>query len=244
MPGPLIADRWRRPVAAIALVGLAAVLALAAVVYHGRSTAFDDWVFRTFYHHIGNTTARVLLDISAPMISIVVLLVVVLVAARFRRWDVAALALVGPLAAVFLTEFVLKPIVGRALHPAAINDSLPLSIRSVYPSGHEGTVASTAFVLIIVAAQLPWGRRSRRAVQAACVVWVLAAAVGLIRNFWHYPTDVIGAICLSAACVGGTALFIDRRGTATVRLAKRAWGSSERVPVRDGDARPASAADR
>jgi undecaprenyl-diphosphatase len=231
MPGPLIADRWRRQVAAVALAGLAAVLALAAVVYHGRSTAFDDWVFRTFYHHIGSAAARVLLDISVPLISIVLLLAVVLVAARFRRWDVAALALVGPLAAVFLTEFVLKPVVGRALHPAAINDSLPLSIRSVYPSGHEGTVASTAFVLIIVAAQLPWKRPPRVAFQVACVVWVLAAAVGLIRNFWHYPTDVIGAICLSAACVGGTALYLDRHGAATVRLAKRAWGTSERVTV-------------
>lgn len=226
MPGPLIADRWRRPVAAAVLVGVAVVLALAGLVYHGRSTSFDNWIFRKLYTNLGRTSAHVLLDLSTPTISIVLLVVVAAVAVRVRRWELAALAVVGPLIAVFLTEFVLKPIVGRALHPAAINAGLPLSIRSVYPSGHEGTVASTAFVLIIAATHVRLRPSARAAFVAACLAWLLAAAVGLIRNYWHYPTDVIGAICLSTACVGSTALFIDRYGAATVRLARRAWGAS------------------
>jgi undecaprenyl-diphosphatase len=229
MPGPLIADAWRRPVLAVNIAASVVVVALAAVVYHARSTAFDDWLFRKIYYHIGWTAAHALLDVSIPAVSIVLLGVVVLAAARYRAWNVVVLAIGGPLLEIFLTELVFKPIVGRSLHPAAVNDSLPLSIRSVFPSGHEGTVASTAFVLVIAACQLPIRVRARATFAALCALWVVAAAVGLIRNFWHYPTDTLGAVCLSAACVGGSALFIDRRGAATVRLLRRAWGSSVRT---------------
>ena len=228
MESPLIAGRWRGPVVAVALAGLAVLTALAAVVYQGRSTPFDNWVFHRFYTHIGLSTARFLLDLSTPTGSIVVLVALVLLAAWQRRWNVAALAVLGPLVAVALTEVVVKPLVGRALHPAAVNEKLPLSLRSVYPSGHETTVAATAFVLLIVVCRLPISRPLRICGIAVLVAWTIACAVGLVRNFWHYPTDTIGAVALAAAVVGPVALGIDRYGAGSARLLRRAW----RVPDR------------
>jgi undecaprenyl-diphosphatase len=212
MPPTLIADRWRRPVIVAAVVGALVVVALAVVVYHGRSTAFDDWAFRKLYAGIGWGTAHFLLDLSIPTISIIVLAIVAVGAAWLRSWPVAALAVFGPLLAIAITEFGFKPIVGRALHPGPVNANLPLSIRSVYPSGHETTVAATAFVLMIAVTQLPVRLRSRVALIALLLAWLLASAVGLVRNSWHYPTDTIGAICLAATVIGGAALLIDRYG--------------------------------
>ncbi len=229
MPSPLIAGRWRGPVVAGVTVGLAVVIALGAVVYQGRSTSFDDWAFRRSYDHIGWHTAHVLLHLSSPTASIIVLVVLVALAAWQRWWNVAALAVCGPLAVIAAIELVLKPIVGRALHPAAVNAGLPLSIRSVYPSGHEGTVAATAFVLMIVVCRLPLRRPLRIAAVTVLVAWIVASAVGLVRNFWHYPTDTIGAVGLAAAGIGLVALGIDRYGAACAQLLRRAWRVPERV---------------
>jgi undecaprenyl-diphosphatase len=227
MPQPLIAARWRGAVITAAVIGTVVVVALAAVVYHGRSTSFDNWVFRRFYTHIGSGAARVLLDLSKPTVSIVVLVVAVALAMLVRKWHLAALAAFGPLLAIGLTEFVFKPIVGRSLHPAADNMNLPLSIRSVYPSGHETTVASTAFVLIVIATQLPVHRALRAVLVLLPALWLVASAVGLVRNFWHYPTDTIGAICLSVAVIGCAALFIDaygaRLGPKIAKAARTLW---------------------
>jgi undecaprenyl-diphosphatase len=229
MPSPLIAGRWRGPAVAVAAVGLAVVGVLAAVVHHGRSTAFDNWAFRRSAEHIGSGTARFLLDLSAPKGSILLLVLLVVFAAWRRRWNVAALAVLAPMVVVGLTELVLKPLVGRTLHPAAVNDLLPLSIRSVYPSGHEATVAATAFVLVIVVSRLPLRASARAAAVAVLAAWVLASAVGLVRNYWHYPTDTIGAIGLAAAGVVVVALGIDRYGAAFAQWLRRAWRVPERV---------------
>lgn len=219
-----------------ACVGVVVVIALAAIVYQGRSTSFDDWVFRKIYDGIGWDTAHFLLDLSIPTISIVILAVVVAVAMWLRQWHIAALAAIGPLLAIMITEFVFKPIVGRSLHPAAANLNLPLSIRSVYPSGHETTVAATALVLTIAATQLPVRLRMRVAVIVVLVAWMLASAVGLVRNFWHYPTDTIGAIGLSVAVVSCTALFIDRYGARIgpkiATATKALWRADDRTGVR------------
>jgi uncharacterized membrane protein len=41
-------------------------------------------------------------------------------------------------------------------------------------------------------------------------LWALVAAIGLVRNFWHYATDTIGAMFLAVVVVVGLALLIDR----------------------------------
>jgi undecaprenyl-diphosphatase len=236
MPTTLIADKWRRPVIVSAVLGATVVVALAAVVYQGRSTSFDDWAFRKLYDGIGWSLAHFLLDLSLPTASIIAIAVVAAAAGLLRQWQLASLVALGPLLAVMITEFVFKPIVGRSLHPAPVNGSLPLSIRSVFPSGHETTVAATAFVLMIAATQLPVRRGVRVALVTVLAAWLLAAAVGLVRNFWHYPTDTIGAICLSASVVACTALLLDRYGARIgpklVRAIRVMWRADEQAGAR------------
>jgi hypothetical protein len=217
MPARLITDTWRRPLAWASVVAGLLVVALAVAV-HGSTTSFDTWMFRELYTHIGTGAAIALLDFSAPGLSIGLLCIVVVFAALLRRWDVAALAAIGPAVAIVLTKLVLKPLIGR---PLVIGE---FSVRGVFPSGHETAVASTAFVLLIVACQLPMRPRARGVVAAVLAVWMLLAALGLVRNFWHYATDTIGAVCLSAAVVVGMALAIDRFRAVLIRRSQPADG--------------------
>ena len=56
-------------------------------------------------------------------------------------------------------------------------------------------------------------------------MWTVLAAVGLVRNFWHYATDTIGAMLLATTVVLGMALAIDRYGEPVARRLR---------PARDG----------
>jgi hypothetical protein len=70
-------------------------------------------------------------------------------------------------------------------------------------------VASTICVLTIVLSRMPMRRRTRSAVFGLLALWMFAAALGLVRSFWHYATDTLGAICVSVAVVSWVALAID-----------------------------------
>jgi undecaprenyl-diphosphatase len=223
MPTPLIADTWRTPVAAAAAVA-GALAAVLAVFVHRASTTFDDWMFRELYHHIGTSGALALLELSTPALSMGILGLVVVFAALLRQWNFAVLAAAGPALAVGLAKFVLKPLIGRTfngevLRPLA-DPSVALgqfSLHGVFPSGHETAVASTALVLLIVVCRLPLRGGARSVLIALLAVWTLLAAIGLVRNFWHYATDTIGALCVSVAVIGTAALVIDRAAQRVIR---------------------------
>jgi undecaprenyl-diphosphatase len=203
MPTALITDAWRRRLLWASALAVVLVAALAVVV-HRSTTSFDTWMFRELYLHLGTGAAATLLEFSTPALSIGLLGMVVVFAALLRRWDVAALAVLGPALAVVVTKYVLKPSIGR---PLTIGE---FSVRGVFPSGHETAVASTALVLLIVACRMPLRARARSAVIGVLAVWPLLAAIGLVRNFWHYATDTIGGIGVSVAVVSAVALVIDR----------------------------------
>lgn len=219
MPATLITDTWRKPVAWASALAVVLAAALAAVV-HGSSTAFDSWMFRELYHHIGTNGALSLLDLSSPALPLGILAIVAVSAALLRRWDVVALAVTGPGLAVGLTKYVLKPLISRPLSQDTVAQLFGIhlttggfTVDGVFPSGHETAVASTALVLLVVAGQLPLRARGRTVVVTVLGLWTLLAAVGLVRNFWHYATDTIGAICISVAVIGTVALVIDRLGS-------------------------------
>lgn len=205
MHARLIADTWRRPLAGVSVAAVALLVALGVLV-HRASTSFDTWTFRELYTHIGAGPASALLGLSAPGLSIGLLGIVVVFAALLRRWNVAALAVIAPAVAVILTKYVLKPLIGRRLTFGTF------SVRGVFPSGHETAVSATAMVLLVVACQVPMRRRTRGVIVGVLAVWTTLAAVGLVRNFWHYATDTLGALCVSAAVVPALALVIDRYG--------------------------------
>jgi hypothetical protein len=205
-------------ICAIAAAGFAA---LAGTLGTGGSTSFDAWMFRELYAHVGTTGAAALLDFSTPGVSIGLTALVAVFAALLRRWDVAALAVIGPGVTVLLTHSLFKPALGREFVIGTF------SATGSFPSGHESAVASTALVLAIIACRLPMSRRARAAVLAVLAVWTVVAALGLVRNLYHYTTDTIGAICLAAAVVPATALAID---SATAALTRRAAANRELVP--------------
>jgi undecaprenyl-diphosphatase len=199
-----------------AVVG-ASFAVLAATLGVGASTSFDNWMFRELYAHLGTGWAEALLDVSAPAVSITVLAVVAVVAALLRRWDVAVLAAVGPGGTVLLAEVVFKPLLGREMVVPEISD---FRLRGSFPSGHEAAVMSAALVLAIIVCRLPLSRGGRAGVLTGLAVWTVAAALGVVRNFYHYATDTIGAIFLAAAIVPATALAIDSAGAALRRRAR------------------------
>ncbi|MGY1736146.1 phosphatase PAP2 family protein [Geodermatophilus sp. SYSU D00684] len=109
---------------------------------------------------------------------------------RTVLWVVVAVTAVGPLTTG------LKDLVGRA-RPAFENGGLVYEGLS-YPSGHSSGVAT----LVTVALVLAWPRLTapgRRAAVAAGVA--LAGLVGLTRVWLgvHYPSDVVGGLCLGTA---------------------------------------------
>lgn len=215
MVTPLIRPAWRTPLTVVAAAAAAGFVVLAVTVAGGASTSFDTWMFRELYAHLGNRAAATLLGLSSPGISIGLMAIVALFAALLRRWDVAVLAAVGPGLTVLLTKLVFKPLIDREL---VIGD---FRVSGVFPSGHESAVASCSFVLVIVAFQLPMRRRLRVGFLALLGVWTVVAALGLVRNFWHYATDTIGAICLSGAVVLAVALAIDSRSAIFPRPRQR-----------------------
>jgi hypothetical protein len=217
VPAPLIVDSWRRPVYVVTGVAAAVVAALAVIVFHGTSTSFDGWVFDRLYRHVGAGTANAMLGFSIPAVSISLLVAVLALALLLRRWELAALAVLGPSVTLLVTEAMLKPLIGRTLGSGSVLNGRYVAVPDVYPSGHEATVAATACVLLIAVCQLPMRRRIRAAVVVVLATWTLVAALGLVRSFWHFATDTIGAICLSVAIVLCVALVIDRYSDAVFR---------------------------
>ncbi|MGY1829263.1 phosphatase PAP2 family protein [Geodermatophilus sp. SYSU D01180] len=109
---------------------------------------------------------------------------------RTVLWVVVAVTAVGPLTTG------LKELVGRA-RPAFENGGLVYEGLS-YPSGHSSGIAT----LVTVALVLAWPRLTAPGRRAAVTAGVaLAVLVGLTRVWLgvHYPSDVVGGLCLGTA---------------------------------------------
>jgi undecaprenyl-diphosphatase len=118
-----------------------------------------------------------------------------------HRYRVAALAVVGPGVSAALTEWVLKPLVGRRLdHGLA------------FPSGHTtGTVALA--VVLIVFLMGPSRPRVplplRLLICLAASAWAVLVAISLVSVGDHYTTDTIGGLCVSIAIGIAVSFAID-----------------------------------
>ncbi|MCU1490308.1 MAG: putative rane protein [Acidimicrobiaceae bacterium] len=123
-----------------------------------------------------------------------VLLVGIALSIAFSVWRDRARALaclVGPIAAVLVTERIAKPLVGRVVTPFG---------GFSYPSGT--VTAATALVVVVVLA-LPLMLRPFAAVAGLAVVAAVGCAVVALR--WHFPTDAVGGALVGA----GSVLFLD-----------------------------------
>jgi len=206
----LISDRWRIAAAAAIAMSVLFVAVLGVRLHDAGPTAFDVWALRHSVSAIGSGDASALLHFSEPAVSLSVIVVVAALAAVARRWRLVVLAAIGPALAVVLTEYVLKPVIDRYL----VQPGVPLAVlRAAYsgafPSGHETGVASAAVLTLVAVGQLRVGVAARAAIAAVLAAWAGVAALGLIRNFFHYATDTVGALGVSVAVVLGGAWAID-----------------------------------
>lgn len=206
----LVAARYVRPAWFIAAVAFAVLVAMGVWLHGRRATPFDVWWSTKLFWHVDGTATRVLVDMSLPVISVLVPAVVLVAALFMRRWNLAALVVVLPVLATVLAEQVGKPLVHRLLGSA-----------SSFPSGHETGISCAAFVLCLAVAQLSVHLVVRLAVWVFSLAWVLAAAAGLVRGGYHYATDVIGAMALTV-CLGLTLTLLVDQVSSRARARRRA----------------------
>ena len=119
-----------------------------------------------------------------------------------RRWRGAVLAGLAVPAAVALTEFVLKPLVGRSIHG-----------YTGFPSGHATAMFALAATCAVLLANPPRPRlpRAVRLLLVAGAVLVAAAVpVAMVALGFHYFTDIVAGAAVGTGTVLLAALLIDR----------------------------------
>ena len=163
---PLLPSALRRP-AAVLVTGCAAVTASLALAFAGqaRPDGLDAAVDAHVRSGLGQyqEQLRVLAKLGGqvPFALLTAALILACLAVRRRRG--AALACLAVPGAVALTEFVLKPLVGRTIHGAYL----------CFPSGH----ATASFALATTCAVLLARPARRRLPGAVRLLLVLSAAV-------------------------------------------------------------------
>lgn len=133
--------------------------------------------------HAGWAVAVAHLDSTPVLVIGIVGLVITASRSRDRMRTMACV--LGPMAAIVVTELIAKPLVGRNFEGVL-----------TYPSGTVTAVAALAAGAFIVAP-----RKTKPVVGAVglAVVVTVCAAVVVLR--WHYPTDAVGGACVGIGVV-------------------------------------------
>lgn len=171
-------------------LGLVAMLLLGWVV--GKtSTPLDDW-----FQRFGDTPLRRLTVIADSRVLLAVAVAVLVVACLQRRWWLALMTVVAPLAGIAVVR-VLKPVFDREKGSGL-----------AYPSGHL-TVTTVVVGLVVLLVGAAWW------VVVIAVVAIALAMLGIGVTF-HYFTDVVGGVLLGSAVVCAAAV-VARRDLRRVR---------------------------
>jgi membrane-associated phospholipid phosphatase len=122
-----------------------------------------------------------------------------------RRWRGALLAAAAAPAASTLTEYVLKPLIGRTHE-----DSLS------FPSGHATGMFALAAVCAVLlldppGRRLPWAFRLLFAL--AALLLAAAVAVAMVAIGAHYFTDIVAGAAVGTGVVLACALTLDALAT-------------------------------
>ncbi|MFE1955798.1 phosphatase PAP2 family protein, partial [Streptomyces sp. NPDC059524] len=110
---------------------------------------------------------------------------------RARSWRPAAIA-VPAMALVPALVAPLQSLIARPGPPPMAPGT------GFYPSGHAAT-AAVAYGLCALLLRPHLSARPRRALLAACAALNLAVGLGLVRQGYHWPLDVLGSWLLSLA---------------------------------------------
>jgi undecaprenyl-diphosphatase len=218
-----------RRTAALVVAGCAAVTASLGLAFAGQARpggldrAVDAHVRSGLGPYEGQLHLLAGLGDLVPVTVLTAALILACLAMRRRR--AAALACLAVPGAVALTEFVLKPLVGRTIHGAYL----------CFPSGH----ATASFALATTCAVLLASPERPRLPGAVRLLLVLAAAVvatavavAMVALGHHYFTDAVAGTAVGVGMVLLTALLIDRAAGSP-----RAWS-----PLRRASDSPATTA--
>ncbi len=199
---PLIAARYRGPVAGLAVIG-AGTTGVLGWRYAGDARAGEvDRVVAgavAMRHGVAGTVGQALADLGGPVPVVVALLLAAVLACWLRGGRGLALVLVGPPLAMVMTSMVLKPLVERTK-----GDEL------AYPSGHMTSVASLAVTsAVLVLGIVAWPAVLRGVLVLVLTGLVVAVGASLVGRDYHYATDTIGAGGVAVAVVLVVALVVD-----------------------------------
>jgi membrane-associated phospholipid phosphatase len=198
----LLPPQARRSAVGLIVVS-AVVVAVGAALYHGQrragrlDDAVDDWLFTIFGRD--RVLLYQLLHVADLPVVIAVLAVVLLAALMRGRPDIATLAVLGPLAAIGLTEVVLKPLVQRRY-----------DFFLSYPSGHTvGTLSACAVLGVILVGATGVTLALRVAMGVLLLAVCATVMLALIVDGFHYFTDTVAGAFLSVGVVMLAALAVD-----------------------------------
>jgi len=203
-PQQLLPGRLHRP-AALLLAACVAVTAALGVAFAGHrgpdglDSAVDRRIMNLLHYAPALVNRVAEIGDKGPATVLTVILVLACLAAR--RWSGAVLAAVAEPAASALTEYVLKPLVGRI-------DQGALS----FPSGHATGMFALAGVCVVLLADPP-RRRLPAAARASLAVLVLllasAVAIAMVALGWHYLTDAVAGAAVGIGVVLACTLTLD-----------------------------------
>jgi membrane-associated phospholipid phosphatase len=210
---------WPR-MAGLVATACAAVFTVMAVAFHDKrtGTAFDThvdgWIRRRNPHLLND-----LVKLADPIEIAVLFVILIVIAYRRGRRNVALLALLTPIVATVLTEKVLKPGIHRTQSDPYVVFIFGGREPLAFPSGHETGIGSLLAVLGLLVITSGWSRWRRAAVIIAMAALDVVAAIGLVGRYYHYATDTIGALLVCIVVMLVLALLID--------AASSRWGARE-----------------
>src|SRR5215471_7993696 len=201
---PLLASGMHRPAALLAAGCVVVTACLAAVFAHqGRPGRLDAAVDARIQSLLGSYHGPLhLLSRLGGLFSVAELTAALVLACLVtRRWRGAVLAALAVPAAMTLTEFVLKPLVGRSIRGYAS-----------FPSGHATAMFALAAICAVLLAN-PKRPRLPRAVRlllaADAVLVAIAVPVAMVAQGFHYFTDIVAGAAVGTGTVLLITLLID-----------------------------------
>jgi membrane-associated phospholipid phosphatase len=185
-----------------ACVGLAAALRLAAYDV-GPIQHADVRLLENLDHPAApvHRLAEVLISPFDPVPYLLVTMVVLVAAVLGGRARTGVIA-VGAMGAAAVTTQLLKHAVAEP-RPQAAGLHLP---ADAWPSGHTTAAAALAVAFVLIT---PPGRRRVVALVAATGTALVAIALLVLGH--HYPSDVLGGLCVAAAWAAAAAELTRRR---------------------------------
>lgn len=173
------------------------------VLHQSHAGAFDraadSWLRTAFSGHY--RLPYLAADLAEPLqyaLAAAVLIGACLATGRLRGAVLTALSLP---ATIVVTEFVLKPLVGRTLGG-----------NLVYPSGHTSrafALATVIAVLLLGPERPRWPFPARLALALTVLLVAAGVAVAVTAIRYHYFSDTLGGAAVGAGSVVATALALD-----------------------------------